>query len=427
MNVVVMVLLGVAGLLVVSTPIFVSLLLPAIAGFTFSGLGMPPIAVVQHGVQGIAMPALLAVPLFMFAADVIARGEIADRLVDLADSLVGHIPGGIAIATIVTMTVFGAISGVGVAAIVSIGPIAYPVLLRKGYSKSFALGLILSGSTLAMLIPPSVAVILYGLQANQSIAKTFLSALGAGLIFAALMILYSVWYVLRKGLGRDDRFSARRLAEALRRSVLALLFPVIILGGIYSGITTVTEAAAMAVAYAVIVEVFIYRRLTRKELFQVARQSSGVIAMVMILIVGGSLLTWFLTLEQIPQAIAKSPMLNDPIMVLAVINVVFLIAGMFVDVNSAIIVLTPLVFPAAASAGVDPIHLGAILTMNLAIGMISPPFGMNLFVGMATFRVGYGDVLKGILPFIMLQLIALVMVTYWPAATLWLPSLVSTR
>jgi len=139
MNVVVMVLLGVAGLLVVSTPIFVSLLLPAIAGFTFSGLGMPPIAVVQHGVQGIAMPALLAVPLFMFAADVIARGEIADRLVDLADSLVGHIPGGIAIATIVTMTVFGAISGVGVAAIVSIGPIAYPVLLRKGYSKSFAL------------------------------------------------------------------------------------------------------------------------------------------------------------------------------------------------------------------------------------------------------------------------------------------------
>ncbi|WP_269498302.1 TRAP transporter large permease [Castellaniella sp. S9] len=417
------VILAVVILLLMSLPIFISLLLPAIAGLTWFDMSMPPVAVVQHAINGVSIPALLAVPLFMFAADIIAGGEIADRLVALMEAAIGHIPGGMAIATIMTMMLFGAISGVGVAAIVSIGPIAYPVLLKRGYSRGFALGLILSGATLSMLIPPSVAIILYGLQANQSIAQTFLTGLAAGIVFAIILIAFTLVYVRVRGLGNDQKFSLEGLVAAARRASLAILFPLIILGGIYGGITTVTEAAAVSVGYAVLVEIYVYKRLNWAALVSIARSSSKVIAMVMILIVGGSLLTWYLTLQQVPQLVANIGVFDSAVTVLLVINLIFLFAGMLVDVNSAIIILTPLVMPAALQVGIDPIHLGAVVAMNLAIGMISPPFGMNLFVGMATFKLSYKETLKAVMPFLLLMLVSLAIVTYIPQSTLWLRDL----
>ncbi|MER1968374.1 TRAP transporter large permease [Castellaniella sp. GW247-6E4] len=417
------VIFAVVILLLMSLPIFISLLLPAIAGLTWFGMSMPPVAVVQHAINGVSIPALLAVPLFMFAADIIAGGEIADRLVALMEAAIGHIPGGMAIATIMTMMLFGAISGVGVAAIVSIGPIAYPVLLKRGYSRGFALGLILSGATLSMLIPPSVAIILYGLQANQSIAQTFLTGLAAGIVFAIILIAFTLVYVRVRGLGNDQKFSLEGLMAAARRASLAILFPLIILGGIYGGITTVTEAAAVSVGYAVLVEIYVYKRLNWAALVSIARSSSKVIAMVMILIVGGSLLTWYLTLQQVPQLVANIGAFDSAVTVLLVINLIFLFAGMLVDVNSAIIILTPLIMPAALKVGIDPVHLGAVVAMNLAIGMISPPFGMNLFVGMATFKLSYKETLKAVLPFLLLMLVSLVIVTYVPGSTLWLRDL----
>ena len=417
------VILAVVILLLLSLPIFISLLLPAIAGLTWFDMSMPPVAVVQHAINGVSIPALLAVPLFMFAADIIAGGEIADRLVALMEAAIGHIPGGMAIATIMTMMLFGAISGVGVAAIVSIGPIAYPVLLKRGYSRGFALGLILSGATLSMLIPPSVAIILYGLQANQSIAQTFLTGLAAGIVFATILIAFTLVYVRVRGLGNDQKFSLEGLVAAARRASLAILFPLIILGGIYGGITTVTEAAAVSVGYAVLVEIYVYKRLNWAALVSIARSSSKVIAMVMILIVGGSLLTWYLTLQQVPQLVANIGVFDSAVTVLLVINLIFLFAGMLVDVNSAIIILTPLVMPAALQVGIDPIHLGAVVAMNLAIGMISPPFGMNLFVGMATFKLSYKETLKAVMPFLLLTLVSLAIVTYIPQSTLWLRDL----
>lgn len=417
------VILAVVILLLMSLPIFISLLLPAIAGLTWFDMSMPPVAVVQHAINGVSIPALLAVPLFMFAADIIAGGEIADRLVALMEAAIGHIPGGMAIATIMTMMLFGAISGVGVAAIVSIGPIAYPVLLKRGYSRGFALGLILSGATLSMLIPPSVAIILYGLQANQSIAQTFLTGLAAGIVFAIILIAFTLVYVRVRGLGNDQKFSLEGLVAAARRASLAILFPLIILGGIYGGITTVTEAAAVSVGYAVLVEIYVYKRLNWAALVSIARSSSKVIAMVMILIVGGSLLTWYLTLQQVPQLVANIGVFDSAVTVLLVINLIFLFAGMLVDVNSAIIILTPLVMPTALQVGIDPIHLGAVVAMNLAIGMISPPFGMNLFVGMATFKLSYKETLKAVMPFLLLMLVSLAIVTYIPQSTLWLRDL----
>ncbi len=416
-------LIGLGTLLVLSVPIFLSLLLPTIVAFNASDLGLPALSIAQRAVQGVNIAPLLAIPLFIFAADVISRGEIGNRLVAVADALVGHIPGGLAIATALTMAVFGAISGIGVAAVVSVGPIVYPALIKQGYSKPFSIGLILTGSTLAMLIPPSVAVILYCLQTGQSIAKVFLSAFGAGIVFLILLILYSLFYALRHRIGASRRFSLSETTRAFRRAGWSLMLPVIILGGIYTGYFTVTEAAAVSAVYAIFVEVLIYRRLKLRDLFDVTGTSAGTIAMLLILIAAGSVMTWFMTVQQVPQMIANAIGQGSAESLLLIINGIFLLAGMFIDPNSAIIVLAPLIYPAAMAAGIDPIHLGAILTLNLAIGMVSPPFGINLFVGIVTFKSYFAEVVRGCLPFLAIALVALVIVTYLPAAVMWMPRL----
>jgi C4-dicarboxylate transporter DctM subunit len=416
-------LVGLGVLLVLSVPIFLSLLLPTIVAFTTSDLGLPALSLAQRAVQGVNIAPLLAIPLFIFAADVISRGEIGSRLVAVADALVGHIPGGLAVATALTMAVFGAISGIGVAAVVSIGPIVYPALIKQGYSKSFAIGLILTGSTLAMLIPPSVAVILYCLQTSQSIAKVFLSAFGAGIVFLVLMVIYSLIYAVRRGIGASRHFSMPVAMQALRRAGWSLMLPVIILGGIYTGFFTVTEAAVVSAVYAMFVEVAIYRRMKLRDLFDVTGTSAGTIAMLLILIAAGSVMTWFLTVQQVPQMIAGTIGKQSAESLLLIVNGIFLLAGMFIDPNSAIIVLAPLIYPAAIASGIDPVHLGAILTLNLAIGMISPPFGINLFVGIVTFKSHFAEVVVGCLPFLLIALIALVIVTYAPATVMWLPRL----
>lgn len=420
---VVVLLVGLGVLLVLSVPIFLSLLLPTIVAFNVSDLGLPALSVVQRAVQGVNIAPLLAIPLFIFAADVISRGEIGNRLMAVTDAIVGHIPGGLAIATVLTMGVFGAISGIGVAAVVSVGPIVYPALVKQGYSKKFSIGLMLSGSTLSMLIPPSVAVILYCLQTNQSIAKVFLSAFGAGLVFLILLIIYSLIYALRHGIGASRHFSMPLAVAAFWRAGWSLMLPVIILGGIYTGYFTVTEAAAVSAVYAIFVEVCIYRRLKLRDLFNVTSTSAGTIAMLLILIAAGSVMTWFMTIQQVPQVIAGAIGQESPVTVLLIINGVFLLAGMFIDPNSAMIVLAPLIFSAAVAAGIDPIHLGAILTLNLAVGMISPPFGINLFVGIVTFKSHFAEVVRGCAPFLLLALFALMIVTYVPATIMWLPQL----
>lgn len=316
---------------------------------------------------------------------------------------------------------------VGVAAVVSVGPIVYPALLKHGYSKRFSIGLILAGSTLSMLIPPSVAVILYCLQTGQSIAKVFLSALGAGLVFLALLVAYSLVYALRRGIGRARHFSGPALMRALRRGGWALMLPAIILGGIYSGYFTVTEAAAVSAVYAMFVEVCVYRRLKLRELLGVSSTSAATIAMLLILIAAGSVMTWFMTVQQVPQMIAGAIGAGSSEWVFMIINVIFLLAGMVIDPNSAIIVLAPLIFPTAMAVGIDPVHLGAILTLNLAIGMISPLFGINLFVGIVTFKSHFAEVVRGCLPFLALALLALALVTYIPSLIMWLPDLSSVR
>ena len=415
---------GVAiALFAISAPIFIAVLAPTLLTFELFGPPIPSMVLVQQMLQGINKFSLLAIPLFIFAADIIARGEIGERLLGLVESFIGHYTGGVAITTAVSCAMFGAISGVGAAAVVSIGPIVYPTLLKQGYSRGFAVGLILSASTLAMLIPPGVAMILYSLQTMNSVGDVFLSGLSAGAIFTAALALYAYSYARVRGIGRKEKESWSARYISFKRAGWAMGLPAIIFGGIYTGTFTPTEAAAGACAYAMFVETIIYRQLQFGELFNLSSRSAMVIATLLILISAGSAMTYYLTLENVPQAIAGMLEGHSRISVLLMINVVFLIVGMFIDPNSAIIVLTPLVYPVAQALGIDPMHLGAVVVLNVAIGMITPPFGLNIFIGMTTFDVPYLEVVKSLVPFIAVALFVLVLITYVPILVTWLPQL----
>jgi C4-dicarboxylate transporter DctM subunit len=381
-------------------------------------------ALTQQMMQGINKFSLLAIPLFMFSADIISRGEIGARLLRLVETTVGHLHGGVAITTAVTCAVFGAISGIGQAAIVSIGPIVYPALIKQGYSRGFAVGLILSASTLAMLIPPGVAMILYSLATTSSVGGVFLAGLSAGVVFMLLLTLYCYIYARMQRVGRQARASWRERFECLKSAGWSLGLPVIIFGGIYAGTFTPTEAASGACVYALFVEMVVYRKLGFRDLIDVTARSSMVIASLLILLSAGSAMAYFLTLQDVPQAVAGMMGETSGNGLLLSINFVFLIAGMFIDPNSAIIVLTPLFYPIATALSIDPLHLGAVIVLNVAIGMITPPFGINIFVGVATFKVPYLEISRSLLPFIGIALVALALISYLPGLVTWLPRLV---
>lgn len=410
-------------ILLIGAPIFLAILAATFGTFEVYAPPMPRMVLPQRMVDGVNKFSLLAIPLFIFAADIIARGEIGSRLVAMVESFVGHVRGGLAIATIIACTIFGAMSGIGPAAVVSIGPIVFPALIRQGYERGFAVGLIITASTLAMLVPPSVAMILYALQTNTSIGAVFLAGLGCGAVFAAVLCLYAYAYARRRDIAMDARASWGERLRTTRRAAFALGLPIIILGGIYGGVFTPTEAAAFACVYAMLVEVLIYRKLSFGDLFRISSTSAGTISVLLILVAAGTVLTYYLTLSQVPQQVTASLSDASPFVILLLINALFLVAGMFADPNSLIIILTPLIYQAALSAGIDAVHLGAIIVANVALGMISPPFGLNIFIGITTFRASYFEVVRAVIPFLGLMLFVLVLITYIPAISLFLPRL----
>lgn len=411
------------GLLALSFPIFLGVIAATVGTFELFGPNMSSMVMAQRVIEGVNVFSLIAVPLFIFAADIIARGQIGARLVALVESLVGHLTGGLAIATVVSCGLFGAISGIGAAAVVSIGPIVFPSLIRQGYGRAFSAGLILTSSTLAMLIPPGVAMILYSVQTSASVGNVFLAGLSAGTLLVLVLSVYVYIHARIRGIGGTTRASWSERLVVARRASWALGLPAVIFGGIYGGIFTPTEAAAAACVYAMVVECLVYRQMGLRELFAISRSSGVVIATLLILIAAGGGMGWYLTLLQVPQMISGVLSELPSWALLAIVNIVFLLAGMFVDPNSAIIVLSPLIYPAALAAGIEPTHLGATLVFNLAIGMITPPFGLNIFIGMTTFRIGYLEVVRSLLPFIVLVLFVLLIVTYLPASVLWLVNL----
>jgi C4-dicarboxylate transporter DctM subunit len=362
---------------------------------------------------------LLSIPLFVMAGLVMARGSIAGRLTRFMVALTSPIPGGLAVATILALTVFGAVSGTSAVTMMAIGSIMYPALLANGYSKSFSLGLLASGGTLGVIIPPSLLMIVYGVMTEVSITDLFKAGWGPGLLLSGLLTIYSMALHWRMG---TKAFDIAELWASLKSGILALLMPVILLGGIYSGWYTVTESAAIAVVYAVAVEALFYRELTLKQSGEIIIENLKMLGALMPLLAIAVSLNNILELDGVPQALVKSMQtyVSSPITLLVITNILLLLAGALMDETSAIIILAPLLAPLGKAYGFHDVHWGTIMIVNLQIGYVAPPVALNLIVAMIVFKEPFGFLCRAVLPFIALMLVALVLTCAVPQLSLFL-------
>ncbi len=408
-----------AGLLLLGFPIFLILLTAASVALVLY-MDIPLVAVHQVMFGGVDKFALLAVPFFIFAGEIMGQGGISRRIVEWVLAMFGRVPGSLGLTTVGTCTVLGAMSGSSPATVAATSRLLYPTLRRNGYGESFAAALITSSGSIAIVIPPSIAMILYGAVAEQSIPKLFAGGIVPGLVIAALICGYVVLYARARGIRETSHFSWRVLAQATGRGVWALGTPVIILGGIYAGVFSPTEAAGIACVYAAVVTRLIYREISWRKLWEIAADSVFLTAQIMIIVAAAGVFSWVLTVSGIPQSLVAliGGLDLSPWMVLLVINVFLLLVGCVIDPLSAILVLTPLLVPIVEPFGVDLVHFGIIITVNLSIGMFTPPFGLNIFVAQAMINTPLGVLYRGLLPFIALQIAALLAITYLPALTL---------
>ncbi len=408
-------------LLLLGFPIFVILLAtPAIILLIFAPV--PPMAVHINMFGSVDKFALMAVPFFIFAGELMGHGGISKRIVAWVLSIIGGVRGSLALTTVGTCTVFGAISGSSPATVAAVGRLLYGPLRDAGYDEKFSSGLLASSGAIAIVIPPSIGMILYGASAEQSVALLFIAGIIPGLIMAALMAAYIYAFALRRNIREAAGFSFGEFLRASKDGIWALGTPIIILGGIYAGIFSPTESAGIACVYAIIVTRFIYGDIDWKGIWDVSVNSMYLTAQVLIIVAAAGVFSQLLTISGIPQSavVAIKEMNLEPWMVLLVINVFLLFVGCLLDPGSAILVLTPLLAPIAAAMGVDLIHFGIIMTVNLAIGMFTPPFGLNIFVTQALFKVPLSSIYPGLIPFIFINIIALLIVTYVPELSLFL-------
>ena len=408
-------------LLAAGTPIFIILLVTAIVALYFF-MHVPLTAVPQTMFGSLDKVSLLAVPFFIFAGEILSHGGLSQRLIRWVQSVLGGVRGSLALTTVGTCEFFGAISGSSPATVAAIGRTMYPALRQAGYDDRFSLGLLTSGGAIASVIPPSILMILYGAAAEQSVARLFMGGFLPGILIGLLMAAYIMVYARRHTLAAAERFSWARLAGATREGIWALAAPVIILGSIYGGICTPTETAGIACIYGVLVTRFIYREIGWREIFRLAVSSAYLTAQIMIIVGAAGVFSWLLTVSGVPQALVRfiEELQITPAMLLLAINILLLVVGCFIDPSSAVLVLTPLLVPIVRHAGIDLIHFGIIVTVNLSIGMFTPPFGLNIFVSQSLFKVPMGRIVAGVLPFLLLQLIALMMITYVPWFSLYL-------
>ena len=407
-------------LLLLGFPIFLLLLATSFVVMIFF-FPVPLTAIHQIIFNSLNKYALLAVPFFIFAGDLMSRGGISTRLLRWVAAIIGGFRGSIPLTSLGFAAMFGAISGVTTAATAAIGTLTYPRMREAGYSERFASALITAGGALDNLIPPSIAMIIYGIASDTSIIALFAAGIGPGLLLAGLFAIYIYIHSVRAGIAESGRFSIWELLLATRNGLWALGAIGIIFGGIYSGVFSPTEAAGVACIYAIIISYFVYREVTLTELFETAARAMYLTALIFIIISVAGLYAWLLTISGIAQQAADfiTGMHAQPWMVLLTINVFLLFVGCFLDPASALIMLTPLLAPIAASIGVNPVHFGVIVVMNLTIGTFHPPFGLNIFVCQALFKTPSATLYMGLIPFVVLAVIALLMVTYIPAISLW--------
>jgi len=391
----------------------------------FLTTNIPMSMLVQKSVTGLDSFPLLAIPFFILAGELMCYGGISKRLVTLADALVGWVTGGLSMVTVLACMFFAAISGSGPATVSAIGSFMVPEMKARGYKAPFAAAITAASGTIGVIIPPSIPFVIYCIVAQCSIGEMFIAGIIPGIIIG--LALMTVCYINARGdknIARQEIPTFRSVARAFGDGIWALITPIIILGGIYGGIFTPTEAAVVAVVYSVFIGFFVYKELTFEMLYKCLRQAALVNGATEFMIGFSMAFAAYLTMAQIPQSMAAAlgQLASNPWILLAVINVFLLILGCFVDNIAAVIILTPILLPVVKSIGIDPIHFGLIITVNLAVGFITPPYGINLFVASAISGERIEDISMSILPSIIAMILCLMLFTYVPAVTMWLPT-----
>ena len=406
-------------LMLVGFPIFLVLLTAISVALVFY-MHIPLAALHQNLFGSVNAYALLAIPYFIYAGELMGRGSVAQRLVDFVQGGVGSVRGSLGVTTVGTATIFGAISGVSAAAVATIGKVMYPSMVRAGYPKPFAAGLITAVGAIDIIIPPSIPMIVYGAAAQESVPRLYAAGIVPGLLIALLIAGYVIWRAWSGNFGAGEPFNFSRFLHSTVRGLWALGAPVIILGGIYGGVFSPTEAAAVACIYAVFVTLVVFRELSLRDILEAAAATVRFTAQILIIVSCAGVFSWLLTVNQVPATLVAwiQHFEVSAWSFLLVVNVLLLVVGCFLDPLSSILLLTPLLIPVVKALGIDTVHFGIVVMVNLAIGLFHPPFGINIFVAQSVLGIGLNTIYRGIIPFVILYLIALALITYVPAISL---------
>lgn len=402
----------IVGLLIFRVNLVLILMTAAIYTHYFWGAGQIDFFV-QDVWSSMDREMLLAIPLFVVVGQIMARGSIAERLVGVFVELTRPIPGGLAVATILSCAMFSAVAGSSIVTMLAVGAVLFPALIEHGYSRRFALGALCAGGTLGIVIPPSVPMILYGIVTESSISDLFIAGIGPGILLTAVFSIYSM--IVSRNIERGH-FQVGAALKALKEGFWAMMMPVVLLGGIYSGYFSPTEAAAVAILYSVIVEALIYRDMRLRDFAQTLLQSGILIGTLFPLIAVAVSINLVLTENHVPQVLIDFAVnhVDSPTVFILIVNGILLVMGCFMDTGSALVVAAPLLQPIAENYGIDPINLGIIMILNLEIGILTPPLGMNLIVAMTAFNEKFGFICRSVVPWIVMMIFCLLLVTFIP-------------
>ncbi|OEU78040.1 MAG: C4-dicarboxylate ABC transporter permease [Desulfuromonadales bacterium C00003107] len=411
------------GALATTVPVFMALFFTGLVGLTLAGID--PQIVIEVLYRSMDKFALIVVLFFVLCGNIMTTGSIVSKLIKTANALVGFLPGGLAMAGGLACGFFGAISGSTVATVVAIGGFMIPALIEHEYDHSFSVGIMTTAPVLGVVIPPSISMILYSMISNDSLEALFLTGFIPGLLIMSAMSLYAWFFCRRRRTRTSKRVSPRELLAVLRESVWALLLPVLIFGGIYSGLFTANEAAVVACFYAFFVEIVIHKDMRLRDVKQVVVSSAVTSASLLVIVAGASVFGEYLTFQQIPNLVAKLVVakIHSPWVFLLAVNILLLLVGMFMDIISATLILTPIFLPLLAPFGIDSLHFGLLMTLNLGIGYCTPPLGVSLYISGAVAHRDLLYVSRAVLPFLAIQIAILLLLTYCPDLVLWLPRL----
>jgi C4-dicarboxylate transporter, DctM subunit len=410
------------GLMLTGMPISISLGLTVLT-FLFTMTTVPITSVALKLFTGIERFEIMAIPFFILAGNFLTHGGVARRMIAFASSMVGHWHGGLALAGVMACALFAAVSGSSPATVVAIGSIILPAMVKQGFPKQFGAGVITTSGALGILIPPSIVMVMYSVATNTSVGQLFMAGVIPGLTLATMLGLTTWWRARKNNYPRLPKASWAERFRTFRDSIWGLMLIVVVIGGIYTGIFTPTEAAAMSAVYAFFVAVFVYKDLTLRKVPKVLLDSANMSAMLLYIITNAVMFSFLMTSEQIPQVMAQW-MLDKglgQVAFLLFVNVLLLLAGNVMEPSSIVLIMAPILFPVAIKLGIDPVHFGIIMTVNMEIGMCHPPVGLNLYVASGITKMGITELTVAVWPWLLTMLVFLVIVTYWPALSIWLP------